>query len=204
MCQSWLEVTLTSKQRNHPLFNSVVYSGVVRKSVQTGRSLSQYLCFNITIGSNELISHQAYSEHQTLNYEMIKSLHDSGMGYRKIAKYLNEKGIKTARGNTWVNTQVFSVLKKYRLRLERIKNVRQFNHGEFETRSQDHWNGKGGCPECKKEKIIKTHLGVRRVKVDIEVLKDLRSRGYSISKIAQKMGLSNGTVQRRLREIKKS
>tara|TARA_B100001248_G_C27160885_1_gene353419 strand:+ start:56 stop:184 length:129 start_codon:yes stop_codon:yes gene_type:complete len=29
------------------------------------------------------------------------------MGYRKIAQYLNEKGIKTARGNSWVNTQVF-------------------------------------------------------------------------------------------------
>ena len=43
--------------------------------------------------------------------------------------YLNEKGIKTARGNTWKNTQVFSVLKKYRQRLDRIKNVRQFDHG---------------------------------------------------------------------------
>ena len=51
------------------------------------------------------------------------------MGYRKIADYLNEQGIKTARGNTWKNTQVFSVLKKYRQRLDRIKNVRQFDHG---------------------------------------------------------------------------
>ena len=51
------------------------------------------------------------------------------MGYRKIADYLNEQGIKTARGNTWKNTQVFSVLKKYRQRLDRIKNVRQYDHG---------------------------------------------------------------------------
>ena len=51
------------------------------------------------------------------------------MGYRKIADYLNEQGIKTVRGNTWKNNQVFSVLKKYRQRLDRIKNVRQFNHG---------------------------------------------------------------------------
>ena len=35
------------------------------------------------------------------------------MGYRKIAQYLNEKGIKTARGNSWRNTQVSSVLKRY-------------------------------------------------------------------------------------------
>ena len=43
--------------------------------------------------------------------------------------FLNEQGIKTARGNTWKNTQVFSVLKRYRQRLDRIKNVRQFDHG---------------------------------------------------------------------------
>ena len=35
------------------------------------------------------------------------------MGYRKIAQYLNKKGIKTARGNSWRNTQVSSVLKRY-------------------------------------------------------------------------------------------
>ena len=35
------------------------------------------------------------------------------MGYRKIAQYLNEKGIKTARGNSWINTQVSLVLKRY-------------------------------------------------------------------------------------------
>ena len=118
---------------------SIRHSGAVRKSVQTGRNFSQYLCFNITIGSNELTSHQAYSEHQTLNYEMIKSLHDGGMGYRKIAQYLNEQSIKTVRGNSWVNTQVFSVLKKYRLRMDRIKNVRQFDHGVEISKFELQW-----------------------------------------------------------------
>ena len=41
------------------------------------------------------------------------------MGYRKIAQYLNERDIKTARGNSWKNTQVFSVLKRYRQRQNR-------------------------------------------------------------------------------------
>jgi len=50
------------------------------------------------------------------------------MGYWKIAKYLNEQGIKTILGNTWKNTQVFSVLKKYRARQERIQNVRLREH----------------------------------------------------------------------------
>ena len=41
------------------------------------------------------------------------------MGYRKIADYLNTHGIKTVRGNTWKNTQVFSVLKRQQQKLDR-------------------------------------------------------------------------------------
>jgi DNA invertase Pin-like site-specific DNA recombinase len=41
------------------------------------------------------------------------------LGYRKIADYLNAHGIKTVRGNTWKNTQVFSVLKRYQQKLDR-------------------------------------------------------------------------------------
>ena len=99
------------------------YRGIVRKSVFIEEKFSQYLCFTVTIGSNDLIAEQEYTEQQHQNYELIKSLHDGGMGYRKIAQYLNEQGIKTIRGNTWKNTQVFSVLKKYRARQERIQNV---------------------------------------------------------------------------------
>ena len=109
--------------------NSFSYRGVVKKTAQNSTKFSQYLCFNIIIGSNDLCAEQKYTEQQQRNHDLIKSLHDGGMGYRKIADYLNEQGIKTARGNTWKNTQVFSVLKKYRQRLDRIKNVRQFNHG---------------------------------------------------------------------------
>jgi hypothetical protein len=43
------------------------------------------------------------------------------MGYRKIAKHLNELGIKTIRGNEWKNTTVFSVLKRNRERLNRLE-----------------------------------------------------------------------------------
>ena len=76
------------------------HSGVVRKSVFIEEKFSQYLCFTVTIGSNDLIAEQEYTKQQHQNYELIKSLHDGGMGYRKIAQYLNEQGIKTVRGNT--------------------------------------------------------------------------------------------------------
>ena len=55
------------------------------------------------------------------NHDLIKSMHDSGLGYRKIAYYLNEKGIKTVQGNTWNNSQLFSVLKRYQEKLIREK-----------------------------------------------------------------------------------
>ena len=98
------------------------------KSAFLKEKFSRYLCFTVTIGSNDLIPEQEYTEQQHQNYEMIKSLHDGGMGYRKIAQYLNEQGIKTVRGNTWKNTQVFSVFKKYHTRQERIQNVRLREH----------------------------------------------------------------------------
>ena len=55
----------------------------------------------------------SWSEEQQETHDLIKSLHDGGLGYRKIAQHLNERGIKTAKGNDWKNTQVYSVLKRY-------------------------------------------------------------------------------------------
>ena len=37
---------------------------------------------------------------------MIKTLHDKGYGYRRIAHKLNKWNVKTTRGNTWFNTSV--------------------------------------------------------------------------------------------------
>ena len=55
--------------------------------------------------------------------DYIKSLHDSGMSYRRITKLLNKKGIKTHTGKEWGETgnSVYSVLKKYRQREERLE-----------------------------------------------------------------------------------
>ena len=105
------------------------------KSAFLKEKFSQYLCFTVTIGSNDLIAEQKYTKQQHQNYELIKSLHDDGMGYRKIAQYLNEQGIKTVRGNTWKNTQVFSVLK----RLTRIKNIRKYDHGMEISKFELNW-----------------------------------------------------------------
>ena len=70
---------------------------------------------------------------------MIQSLREKGLGYRKISKLLNDKGIKTSKGNTWTNSKVFSVLKKYKEREERLNLINKEYEpewGKFEVRSE--------------------------------------------------------------------
>ena len=55
---------------------------------------------------------------------MIKSLHDKGYGYRRIANKLNDWGAKTTRGKKWFNTSVSSVLKRKHERDIRIEEIR--------------------------------------------------------------------------------
>ena len=43
------------------------------------------------------------------------------MGYRKIAKHLNSKNIKTFGGKKWDSNNVYSVLKRYLDRLEQLE-----------------------------------------------------------------------------------
>ena len=62
-----------------------------------------------------------WSESQQEIHDQIKTLHDEGLGYRRIAKHLNDQGIKTIRGNEWEGNNVHSVLKRNRERLERLK-----------------------------------------------------------------------------------
>ena len=58
----------------------------------------------------------------------FKSLHDSVMDYRKISKLLNAKKIKTIRRNLWESNQVYSILKRYKERLQRL----EFINKEYE------------------------------------------------------------------------
>ena len=84
-----------------------------------------YLCFTITYRTNKWVHYQndKYSDDQKRTYELIKSLHDEGWGYRRITKHLNNKRILTHTGKTWGETgnSVYSVLKKYKEREERLE-----------------------------------------------------------------------------------
>ena len=78
-----------------------------------------FLCFDVEVTSNQLW-HTHYSPHQSFLHNKIKQLKAEGLGYRKIAKKLNEENIKTSRGNIFFPSSVYSILKKKKIRDERL------------------------------------------------------------------------------------
>ena len=90
-----------------------------------GEEYKQYLTFSVEISTNTLItqySKHLWSDEQEHTYKRIKTLHDSGKGYKKNAKLLNAEGSRSAKNKEWRNTNVYAVLKQYtelQARLER-------------------------------------------------------------------------------------
>jgi len=58
-------------------------------------------------------------------HTLIKSLHDDGLSYRRITKYLNEKDISTHKDKSFhkSGSSVYSVLKRYKERVERLAEI---------------------------------------------------------------------------------
>ena len=67
-----------------------------------------YLNFTVTCRTYSLVYKQVLTSRQEEIYELIKSMHDSGLGYRRIAKRLRDMNIKTARGSVFKNNNVFA------------------------------------------------------------------------------------------------
>ena len=100
-------------------WNKFRHRGVILKG-----EYGYFLCFQITQRFNNLITTynpNNWSEEQQTTYHQIQLLRDEGLGYRRIAQHLNAIEVKTTRGNTWKNTQVFSFLKRYKQREKRRK-----------------------------------------------------------------------------------
>ena len=77
------------------------------------------LQFTITVSSSNL-NNYFYSEHQQYLYDTIKEFHRKGLGYRKISNWFNERNIKTPRGSEFKGNYVFAILKKGKIREERL------------------------------------------------------------------------------------
>ena len=82
------------------------------------------LCFTVSVSIISPLF--PTSDYQNFLHDKIKELHDSGLGYRKIAYWLNDNGYKTPRGCVFKNTHVFSILKKKKLRDKRLNNINKF------------------------------------------------------------------------------
>ena len=74
------------------------------------------------------------SEYQDLLHSKISELHNSGLGYRRISYWLNDNGYKTPRGHVFKGSHVHSILKKRRIREERINRPYELTFGDWYIR----------------------------------------------------------------------
>ena len=110
-----------NKRSNSQLFS---HGGMILNRLFLSEEYKQYLTFSVEISTNTLItqySKHLWSDEQEHTHNRIKSLHDSGKGYRTIAKLLNAEGSRTAKNKEWKNSNVYAVLKRYAERQARLE-----------------------------------------------------------------------------------
>ena len=110
-----------NKRSDSNLFS---HCGISQNRFFFGEEYKQYLTFSVEITTNTLISaynENVWNDEKERMHERIKSLHDSGKGYRTIAKLLNAEGSRTAKNKEWKNTNVYAVLKRYAERQARLE-----------------------------------------------------------------------------------
>ena len=86
----------------------------------------------MSFGSNNLLrdyNPTKWSDSQQETIDLMKSLQDDGLGYRRIAQHLNDRGIRTTTGKEWKGTHVYSFIKRYKERQHRLENVKTYDSG---------------------------------------------------------------------------
>jgi len=92
--------------------------------------IKSYLCVKVTVRFFNL-NIVRLTDYQDELHDTIKALHDSGLGYRRIACWLNDNQYKTPRGHEFKNNHVHSILKKRRIRNEIINRPYELKFGEW-------------------------------------------------------------------------
>ena len=128
-CRTKKKSKTTYHLTKHKRHSRVSLTDEITSSKNDGVSLideipkySHYLCFTVSVKTNRFaLKHQnKYSPEQEKMFQKIKSLHQSGLGYRKIAHQLNAEGITTHQGNKWEGKNVYSVIKRHKEREKRL------------------------------------------------------------------------------------
>ena len=115
------DIDTNNKTSDSQLFS---YGRMILNRLFLSEEYKQYLTFSVEISTNTLItqySKHLWSDEQEHTHKRIKSLHDSGKGYRTIAKLLNAEGSRTAKNKEWKNSNVYAVLKRYAERQARLE-----------------------------------------------------------------------------------
>jgi hypothetical protein len=95
--------------------------------VYSQRWVKTTLKLNLKVKS-QLLYHQGnYNEYQEYLYDCCVKLKKSGLGYRRISYKLNEMGLKSVLGCELKNNHIYSILKKGKIRKDRIKKLKSHN-----------------------------------------------------------------------------
>ena len=79
-----------------------------------------FFCFTITYRTPTL-SGNYYTEYQYYLYETILKLRKKGMTFNRIADHLNKKNILSVRGKKFRGAHVHSIMKRKRMRDEKLE-----------------------------------------------------------------------------------
>jgi hypothetical protein len=79
-----------------------------------------FFCFTITI-RRPILQIPHYTEYQYFFYETLSELRQKGMTFNQIADHLNKKNILSVRRNKFRGAHVHSIMKKKRMRDEKLE-----------------------------------------------------------------------------------
>ena len=79
-----------------------------------------FFCFTITV-RRPILHMPHYTEYQYYLYETILKLREKGMTFNHIADHLNKKGILSVRGKKFRGAHVHSIIKRKRMRDEKLE-----------------------------------------------------------------------------------
>ena len=79
-----------------------------------------FFCFTITTRRPPLTA-SSYTEYQYYLYETISELREKGLTFNQIADHLNKKKILSTRGKKFRGAHVHSIIKRKRMRDEKLE-----------------------------------------------------------------------------------
>ena len=79
-----------------------------------------FFCFTITV-RRPILHMPKYTEYQYFLFETISKLREKGMTFNKIVDHLNKKKILSARGKKFRGAHVHSIIKRKRMRDEKLE-----------------------------------------------------------------------------------